>query len=128
MARKLLTSLLVGGAALLPSTADAFIPGCNTHSCEKRVWTKYRKRVVLPHRPWLAKVSACESGGNPRAVGGGGIFRGKYQFMWSTWRSAGGQGDPVVATEIEQDYRAVVWATRIGWGNVHTTAGWPVCG
>jgi len=28
----------------------------------------------------LSSIAACESGGNPRAIGGGGAFRGKYQF------------------------------------------------
>jgi hypothetical protein len=25
-------------------------------------------------------IAQCESGGNPGAIGGGGAFRGKYQF------------------------------------------------
>ena len=39
-------------------------------------------------------IAACESGGDPAAVGGGGLYRGKYQFDRRTWRSVGGAGDP----------------------------------
>ena len=42
----------------------------------------------------LRAIAACESGGNPRAVGGGGAFRGKYQFDYGTWAAVGGSGDP----------------------------------
>lgn len=70
----------------------------------------------------LARIASCESGGNPGAVGGGGAFRGKYQFTFGTWRTVGGWGDPAKATEDEQDYRAALLLTRSGTGP------WPVCG
>ena len=54
----------------------------------------------------LQSIAACESGGNPRAVGGGGAFRGKYQFDYGTWAGVGGSGDPAAAPEAEQDRRA----------------------
>ena len=54
----------------------------------------------------LQSIAACESGGNPRAVGGGGTFRGKYQFDYGTWARVGGSGDPAAAPEAEQDRRA----------------------
>ena len=64
----------------------------------------------------------CESGGNPRAIGGGGAFRGKYQFSFGTWASVGGRGDPAAAPEREQDRRAAMLLNRSGaWP-------WPVCG
>lgn len=130
MIRKAVATAILTGVAAAPALAKDMSdwPGCNTKACEKRVWTKHRKRTVRPHRPWLNKVSWCESRHNPRAIGGGGAFRGKYQFTFSSWSAAGGKGDPVFATELEQDYRAVRWAMMIGWGNVHTTAGWPICG
>jgi hypothetical protein len=76
--------------------------------------------VAIPSQ--LASIAACESGGNPRAIGGGGAFRGKYQFTYSTWASVGGSGDPASAPEAEQDRRAAMLYTSAGAGQ------WPVCG
>jgi hypothetical protein len=72
--------------------------------------------------PALEAIAACESGGNPRAIGGGGAFRGKYQFDYATWASVGGSGDPASASEAEQDRRAAILYARSG------AAPWPVCG
>jgi len=70
----------------------------------------------------LQSIAACESGGNPRAVGGGGAFRGKYQFDYGTWARVGGSGDPAAAPEAEQDRRAAMLYARAG------ASPWPVCG
>jgi hypothetical protein len=70
----------------------------------------------------LARIAACESGGDPAAVSAGGAYRGKYQFTRPTWRSVGGSGDPADATEAEQDRRAELLLAREG------RAAWPVCG
>jgi hypothetical protein len=70
----------------------------------------------------LDSIAACESGGNPRAVGGGGAFRGKYQFDYGTWAAVGGSGDPAAAPEAEQDRRAAMLYARAG------SSPWPVCG
>jgi Transglycosylase-like domain len=70
----------------------------------------------------LEAVAACESGGDPTAVGGGGLHRGKYQFTYETWQSVGGTGDPAAAPEAEQDARAAMLLERDGAGH------WPVCG
>jgi hypothetical protein len=70
----------------------------------------------------LQSIAACESGGNPRAVGGGGAFRGKYQFDYGTWAGVGGSGDPAAAPEAEQDRRAALLYARAG------ASPWPVCG
>jgi len=70
----------------------------------------------------LEAIASCESGGDPSAVGGGGAFRGKYQFTYSTWQSVGGSGDPAAAPEAEQDSRAATLMAQGGAGN------WPVCG
>jgi hypothetical protein len=69
----------------------------------------------------MSSIAACESGGNPRAVGGGGAFRGKYQFTYASWAAVGGSGDPAAAPEAEQDRRAAMLMARSGAGN------WPVC-
>jgi Transglycosylase-like domain len=76
-----------------------------------------------PHAsPALEAIAACESGGDPTAVGGGGLYRGKYQFSYETWQSVGGSGDPAAAPEAEQDRRAAMLLARDGAGH------WPVCG
>jgi len=72
--------------------------------------------------PQLEAIAACESGGDPTAIGGGGLYRGKYQFTYGTWQSVGGTGDPAAAPEAEQDRRAAILLTRDGTGQ------WPVCG
>jgi hypothetical protein len=72
--------------------------------------------------PALQAIAACESGGNPAAIGGGGAFRGKYQFDRGTWASVGGAGDPAAAPEAEQDRRAAILYARAG------AAPWPNCG
>jgi hypothetical protein len=70
----------------------------------------------------LQAIAACESGGSPSAIGGGGQYRGKYQFSMSTWASVGGSGDPAAASEAEQDRRAAMLYTQAG------ASAWPVCG
>lgn len=70
----------------------------------------------------LEQIAECESGGDPRAIGGGGQFRGKYQFTYETWRAVGGTGDPAAAPEAEQDRRAAILYRREG------SAPWPNCG
>jgi peptidoglycan hydrolase-like protein with peptidoglycan-binding domain len=70
----------------------------------------------------LAKIAACESGGDPTAVSADGRFRGKYQFSLATWRAMGGKGDPAKAPEAEQDRRAAKLLAQSG------TSPWPVCG
>lgn len=70
---------------------------------------------------WPA-LARCESGGNPRAVSSTGKYRGLYQFSLTTWRSVGGQGDPIDNSAGEQTYRAKVLYNRSGAGQ------WPSCG
>ena len=69
----------------------------------------------------LRQIAECESGGNPRAVSPGGQYRGKYQFSLDTWHNLGGDGDPVDASEAEQDRIALELYRRSG------TAPWPSC-
>lgn len=94
-----------------------------------------RARDTSPYRPpagtatlkvvpgaQLQAIAECESGGNPGAIGGGGQFRGKYQFTYATWASVGGSGDPALAPEAEQDRRAAMLLASSG------SSPWPVCG
>ena len=73
-------------------------------------------------RQKLSSIAWCESRNNPRAIGGGGSFRGLYQFTFSTWRVVGGSGDPAAAPRSEQTWRA--WVLLKNHGSGH----WPVCG
>ena len=73
-------------------------------------------------RSHLSSIAWCESRNNPRAIGGGGAYRGLYQFSFSTWRVVGGSGDPAAAPRSEQTWRA--WVLLKNHGSGH----WPVCG
>jgi hypothetical protein len=77
------------------------------------------KPVAVPAH--LQAIAQCESGGDPTAIGGGGLYRGKYQFSVATWQAVGGTGDPAAAPEAEQDRRAIVLYNTSGPGQ------WPVC-
>jgi len=95
------------------------------HERKLKLRAKARKRAAARRSvasPQLRAIAACESGGNPAAIGGGGAYRGKYQFDYGTWASVGGSGDPAAAPEAEQDRRAAILLARSG------TSPWPVCG
>ena len=79
----------------------------------------YRDRFIVGE---LAKIAACESGGDPTAISRDGHYRGKYQFTRATWRWLGGTGDPAKAAEATQDAMAAKLLALRG------TAPWPVCG
>lgn len=82
-----------------------------------------KKRAAAPAiPPHLAAIAQCESGGNPRAIGGGGAYRGLFQFDYGTWASTGGSGDPAAASIAEQVKRASILYERAG------SSPWPVCG
>lgn len=71
----------------------------------------------------LVKIAECESGGDPRAVSPSGQYRGKFQFMRSTWKTWGGRGeDPAEASEAHQDRVAMRLYRARG------AAPWPACG
>jgi hypothetical protein len=88
----------------------------------RRAAREAREQAVVATPPHLEAIAACESGGNPAAIGGGGLYRGKYQFSVATWQSVGGTGDPAAASEAEQDKRAAILYARAG------SSPWPVCG
>ena len=83
---------------------------------------KVRRAVPSWGKQHLRSIRWCESRNNPRAVGGGGAFRGLYQFTFSTWYVVGGSGDPAAAPRHEQTWRAWLLLSRHGSGH------WPVCG
>jgi Transglycosylase-like domain len=71
--------------------------------------------------PILSRIAECESHSNPRSIGGGGLYRGAYQFTVETYRSVGGHGDPVEDSMAEQTKRAAILLARSG------PSQWPVC-
>jgi hypothetical protein len=118
---------------LFVSETDAFasasqLPGAalqHTYLTLKRSLPILRRASASttgPVSPQLEAIARCESGGDPTAIGGGGLYRGKYQFSYDTWQSVGGSGDPAAAPEAEQDRRAAALLARDGAGQ------WPVCG
>jgi uncharacterized protein YabE (DUF348 family) len=70
---------------------------------------------------WTA-LATCESGDNPRAVGGDGQYFGLYQFSLAAWAGVGGTGNPINASPAEQTYRAELLYLREG------RSAWPSCG
>ncbi len=70
----------------------------------------------------LARIRACESGGNYGIVSASGRYRGAYQFDYGTWGAMGGSGDPAAASPGEQDYRALLLLRARG------SSPWPNCG
>ena len=91
-------------------------------SLRKRLANRYGGAPDVPIPGHLKAIAWCESRGNPRAISASGMYRGKYQFSFATWRTVGGTGDPAQASETEQDRRAAMLYRRDGPGQ------WPVCG
>jgi hypothetical protein len=89
---------------------------------ERHYWRWRAEAIPDWLRGVLEQIAGCESGGDPRAIGGGGLYRGKYQFDVGTWASVGGAGDPAAASEYEQDVRAAALYRSRG------AQPWPVCG
>ena len=85
-----------------------------------RIWDSVSNR----ERRWARRTSECESGGDPNAIGGGGLYRGAFQFMRSTWKSSPKSpgGDPIDYSYRTQAVVAVMLKRRDGAGH------WPVCG
>ncbi len=85
-----------------------------------RIWQDTSRR----DKRWARKTSECESGRDPNAIGGGGKYRGAFQFMKSTWRHAPKSpgGDPVDYAYRTQAVVAVALKHRDGAGH------WPNCG
>jgi len=86
----------------------------------KRLWRKTSRH----NKHWANKTAECESGKDPNAIGGGGLYRGAFQFMKSTWRGAPKSpgGDPIKYSYRTQAVVAVYLKKRDGTGH------WPNCG
>ena len=86
----------------------------------KRLWRKTSRH----NKHWANKTAECESGKDPNAIGGGGQYRGAFQFMKSSWKNAPKTpgGDPIDYGYKTQAVVAVALKKREG------TKPWPVCG
>src|SRR5688500_15582790 len=99
-----LTPTATADAVVIDETAQTVDPIIElaTDRIERERERKRKARAARANTtapPHLEAIAACESGGNPRAIGGGGAYRGKYQFDLQTWQSVGGSGDPAAAPE-----------------------------
>ncbi|MFN8160855.1 MAG: hypothetical protein U0R52_07420 [Solirubrobacterales bacterium] len=107
-----------GGLGSAPTMAQA----------SKRLADRYDRlyygNLTQAERRWASKTSWCESGHNPRAVGGGGRYRGAFMFLLSSWaispKTPG--GDPIRYSYRTQAVVAVMLKRKMG------TRPWPVCG
>jgi len=113
LARRL--GMVGGGGAGAPPAGNDRLRRANA------VLQRHVRELGVPIPPLLHRIAACESHGDPRAIGGAGAYRGRYQFALSTWHSVGGTGDPIDASPAEQDRRAAILLARSG------PSQWPVC-
>jgi hypothetical protein len=86
----------------------------------ERLWERFK----AADRRWAHRTAECESGRDPNAIGGGGMYRGAFQFMRSTWKSAPRSpgGDPIDHPYRTQAVVAVSLKHELG------SSPWPVCG
>lgn len=91
---------------------------------ERGKYTRLWDRVSSRDRRWARSTAECESGRDPDAIGGGGQYRGAFQFLKSTWRHSPKSpgGDPIDYTYRTQAVVAVALKNRDGAGH------WPNCG
>ena len=84
------------------------------------LWDEVSRR----DRRWARNTAECESGKDPEAIGGGGKYRGAFQFLKSTWRNSPKSpgGDPIDYRYRTQAVVAVALKERDGAHH------WPVCG
>jgi hypothetical protein len=93
----------------------------------ERVGTKYERiwnRISAADKRCAKSTSECESGGDPNAIGSGGLYRGAFQFTRSTWEASPKSpgGDPIAYPYKTQAVVAVLLKNRDGAQH------WPVCG
>jgi Transglycosylase-like domain len=113
-------TLALLGASAAGAAAKPHAPGTHKRTLDRL----FDKNVSKKNKRWAKRVAHCESGGNPNAIGGGGRYRGAFQFMRSTWRTSPRSpgGDPVDYSYKTQAFVAVRLKGRAG------TSPWPRCG
>jgi hypothetical protein len=112
-----------GGIGTVTSSGGAAGAASNQRLNDRyyRIW---EGRVSPREKRWAERTADCESGGDPDAIGGGGLYRGAFQFMRSTWKASPKSpgGDPIAYPYRTQAVVAVLLMRRDGAGH------WPVCG
>jgi transglycosylase-like protein len=108
------------GGGVGPDTTSDRSTSTNTSSRYERLY----RRTTTREKRWARRTAECESGGNPRAIGGGGAYRGAFQFLRSSWNNAPKSpgGDPIRYTYRTQAVVAIHLKRQMG------TKPWPVCG
>ena len=117
------TAVAMSSAALASSGGTGATSGGDSKSGGgkyERLWRKTSRH----NKHWANKTAECESGKDPDAIGGGGRYRGAFQFMRSSWHHAPKTpgGDPIDYGYKTQAVVAVALKKREG------TKPWPVCG
>ncbi len=109
-----------GGVGTGAASSDKGSRNSSSGNRYDRSWRKAPRR----QKRWARATSECESGGNPRAIGGGGRYRGAFQFMRQTWRAAPKSpgGDPIRYNWRTQAVVALALKRKEG------SRPWPVCG
>ncbi len=122
-------ALLVAALAFSASSASAgggiSVGGSGTQgSAQKSKYARIWDRTARKQKRWANRTARCESGRNPKAVGGGGKYRGAFQFRKDTWRAAPKSpgGDPVRYSYKTQAVVAVALKRKDGAHH------WPSCG
>ena len=115
-----------GGVGSGGTSTSAPAPAPSAQSAE-RVTPKYARiwnHLDASDKRWARTTSQCESGGDPDAIGGGGIYRGAFQFLRSTWKASPKSpgGDPIAYPYKTQAVVAILLMHRDGAEH------WPVCG
>jgi hypothetical protein len=111
--KKLILAALVA-LHFAPAKADAhFYAGCKKNPC--------KRHVVKPFNAFLNRLAGCESTHRWFLDG---HHDGGLQFDPGTWNATGSKYSfAYQAPILEQKYRAVIWASKIGWA-WGSPAGW----
>ena len=119
-------------AVLAATDAGAYSGGVGPETTSERTtsartsdrYERLYRRATTREKRWAHRTAECESGGNPRAIGGGGAYRGAFQFLRSSWNAAPKSpgGDPIRYTYRVQAVVAIHLKRQMG------TRPWPVCG
>lgn len=125
-----LAAAILLAAGVLASSGPALGSGglaAETGTTSKSGGDKYDRlwnRTSRKNKRWARRTAECESGRDPKAIGGGGRYRGAFQFMRSTWRTSPKSpgGDPIKHRYRVQAVVAVRLKMRDGRGH------WPNCG
>ena len=104
-----------------PDRGSGDVPNARVNDRYNRIW---KSEIRRREKRWAERTAECESGHDPDAIGGGGTYRGAFQFMRSTWKASPKSpgGDPIEYSYRTQAVVAVMLKRRDGAGH------WPVCG